>query len=559
MRHTATFLTIFLVGIFLASPVVHAAGYTDYISFLGHIDAGRAWNIVNDLAGDRFEGRRAGTRGAELASEYVASYFNSIGLQPAGADGTYRTKFTVPLWELVQMPSLSLVDSSAKILQSFEYRKEILVITGSGSGDYSAEVVFGGYGITAPNLGYDDYSGISVHGKIVLAIVGTPASSRFNQDYYGHAYKKAENALRHGAVGIILADSPADPTPHYVERWRCYQVGCCWTIYDGLVLLGGSVQMADTLLRDTGFTLDSLQQSIDHDVRPKSIPLGKQLHLSVQATFAAHADAYNVLGFIPGSDAGSGKVVIIGAHYDHWGKDVNGAVFRGADDNASGVAVMMEIARVFSAGAKPKWSVLFAGWSGEEEGLYGAYAYVDHPYFPLAKTTAYLNLDMVGYGEPLLLESAETHTALRALTSESAKQLGVTLSVLGYEGDSDHAAFEEGGVPNLMLIYWPYEQYHTPSDTPDHVSRVNLLETAKLTALIALKLSEATVSSVPYSTTTETTATTVTSSSVHATTSVTNTVSAAATLVPIEPFMIAGVLLVVVCATGVFYLKRRRE
>ena len=215
-------MAILLVSMFVASPVVHAVADLDYVSFLGYLDADRAWNTVNDLAEDRFEDRRAGTQGAELASEYVASYFNSIGLEPAGTDGTYRTKLTLPLWELVQMPSLTLVDSSRNVLQSFEYRKHFFVIPGSGNGDYSAEVVFGGYGISAASLGYDDYADISVHGKIVLAIVGTPAS--LNQDDYGLAYKKAENALKHGASALILVDSPAEPTPHYVERYRC---GCC--------------------------------------------------------------------------------------------------------------------------------------------------------------------------------------------------------------------------------------------------------------------------------------------------------------------------------------------
>ena len=559
MRHVVTCLAVFLVAIFLASPVVHATADIGYISFLGYLDADRAWGTVNDLAGDRFEGRRAGTQGAELASEYIASYFSSIGLQPAGADGTYRARFTLPLWELAQIPSLTLVDSSRNILQSFEYRKDFFVITGSGSGDYSTEVVFGGYGITAPGLGYDDYAGISVRGKIVLAIVGTPASSRFNEDNYGHGYKKAENALAHGAVGLILVDSAAEPTPHYVERWRCYVTGCCWTIYDGLAMLGGSVQTANELLEDSGYTLDSLQQSIDQTLKPRSIPLGKQLHVSVKATFAANADTYNVLGFIPGSDAGSHKVIIIGAHYDHWGRDVNGAIFRGADDDASGVADMMEIARVFSAGAKPRWSVLFAAWAGEEEGLYGSYAYVNHPYFPLATTIAYLNLDMVGNGEPLLFESAETHTALRTVTTESAKQLGFVISVQGYEGGSDHAPFEEEGVPNLMFIYWPYEEYHTPSDTSDHVSRADLLETAKLTALIALKLSEATVSSIASSVITAAETTTAIASYVHATTVATNTVSGASTLVTADASMITGVVLVLVCVTVVYYLKRRRD
>jgi len=211
MRYVVNCLAVLLVAIFLASPIVHAAADLDYVSFLGYLDADRAWSTVSELTGDRFEGRRAGTQGAELTSEYIANHFNLIGLRPAGTDGTYRTEFTLPLWELVQMPGLSLVDSSKNTLRSFEYRKDFFVMTGSGSGDYSAEVVFGGYGITAPSIGYDDYSGISVRGKIVLAIVGTPPSSRFSQDYYGHAYKKAENALRHGAVGLILADSPVEP------------------------------------------------------------------------------------------------------------------------------------------------------------------------------------------------------------------------------------------------------------------------------------------------------------------------------------------------------------
>jgi hypothetical protein len=486
MRDATTYLAIFLVGILLLSPVIHSIADLDYISFLGYLDPNRTWNTVYDLAGNRFEGRRAGTQGAELASEYVASYFNSIGLQPAGMNGTYRTRFTLPLWQLVEMPSLSLVESSRNVSRVFEYRRDFFVMPGSGSGDYSAEVVFGGYGITAESLGYDDYSGISAHGKIVLAIVGTPASDRFSQGDYGQTYEKAENALRHGAVGLILASSAL----HYVEEQSC---GYCWTISNGLTVLGGSVEMADALMKDTGFTLTSLDRSISQAVRPHSIALGKELHVSVHASFTPNATAYNVLGFIPGSDAASAKVVIVGAHYDHWGKDVNGDIFRGAEDNGSGVAVMMEIARVFSAGVKPRSSILFAAWSGEEEGHYGSHAYVDHPYFSLARTIAYLNLDMVGAGNPLIFQSSEAHIALRAVTTDSAEQLGITIRIQGYEAISDHAVFEGQGVPNLLFYYWPYAEYHTPSDTADHISRANLLETERLTALIALKLSDATV------------------------------------------------------------------
>ncbi len=479
------------MSILVSASTPDAADKSDYMALLEHIDADKAWNVVNDLAADHFEGRRAGTGGADLASEYVAGHFGSIALKPAGQNGTYRTTFTLPLWQLTEIPSLELLDDGGNILQMFDYRKDFNVIPGSGSGNYSADLVFAGYGITASSLGYDDFDGISVAGKIVLAIVGTPPTGRFEEGNYGAAYVKADNALRHGAVGLILLDSPAEPTSRYIERSRC---GACWTIYRKLTIQGGTVGIADRLLKDSGLTLSTLQQEINQKLKPRSLALGKRLHVSVQASFVQNANSYNVLGFILGTDLqASSRVVIIGAHYDHWGKDVNGDIFRGANDDASGIAVMMEIARVFSVAARPKWSVLFAAWSGEEEGFYGSYTYTQNPRFPLNGTIAYLNLDMVGYGQPLLGEISETHKTLRATMDESAKQLGISLVTEDFAGGSDHASFENKGIPNLMFIYWPDDVYHTPADTAEHVSKRNLLETARLTALITLKLAEAEV------------------------------------------------------------------
>ncbi len=536
MRHAVFCLATFLVGVLLVAPVPHVAANPDYVSFLNYLDTTRAMGMINDLAGDQFEGRRAGTHGADLASEYIGSNFKAMGLQPAGTDGTYRTGFTMPLWELAEIPSIELMDPLGNTLQNLVYRKDFTVIPGSGGGDDSAEVVFGGYGTTVPSLGYDDYSGISVRGKIILAMVGSPASDQFTQDDYAPAYVKAENALSHGAVGLILVDSPADPTPNYMKRQRC---GCCWTFYQGLTILGGSVDLADILLEGSGVTLKSLQRTIDETMEPKSFPLGKQLHMHVQVQFTTHANAYNVLGFIPGSDpSASEKAVIIGAHYDHWGKDVDGSIFRGANDDASGVAVMMEIARLFSAGAIPKLSVLFAAWSGEEEGFYGAYAYVSHPYFSLRGTLAYLNLDMVGYGERLLAEVSEAHEALRAITSESAGELGISILLGGYSGGSDHSQFEERGVPNLMFIYWPDEVYHTPGDTTDHVSKANLLGTARLTALVALRLSEAIILPITSSTATS------------------HEVSSPTILPVTSAVVVVGIAFLVVATVGVLHVKR---
>jgi len=487
-KRILVYVILFTITCSSVAPLSLATTNLDYPQLLDSFDADKAWTVVHDLAGVRFEGRRAGTKGVDLASEYIADYFGSLGLEPAGDGGTYKKRFTVPLWQLTEIPNLTLVDSSPSVSQSFEYRRDFNVIPGSGGGIYSAEVVFAGYGITAERIDYDDYGNITASGKIVLAMVGTPPSNQLGIGKYAASYAKAENAISHGAVGLILVDNPAQPAQNYVERRRC---GCCWTIYERLTILAGSIDMADTLLKDNGPTLATLQRAINDELKPRSFSTSKQLRVSVHVSFDGSAKAQNVLGFIPGTDPGASKrVIIIGAHYDHWGKDVDWSMYPGANDDASGVAVMMEIARVFSSGAKPAWSVLFAAWSGEEEGFYGSRDYAQDPYFPLSGTVAYLNLDMVGFGQPLLGQVSESYKDLRLIAMESANKLDISVDFQDYQGGSDNVSFEEKGVPNLTLIYWPDEAYHTPADTADHVSKENLRETGRLTTLVALKLSE---------------------------------------------------------------------
>ena len=506
------------------------------LKLLEYIDADRAWNTTANLAGDRFEGRLAGTRSAESASEFIASHFDSFGLKPAGTHGTYSSEFQTPMWQLTQMPKLQLVDPNGNALQNFTYRKDFAVQPGSGSGNLSAEATFLGYGISTEDYSYDDYGGIPTQGKIALAIVGTPPSDKFRERDYGSWSSKADNALKRGVAGLVLVDSPAVPTPNYIERWSGGR-----TIYKNLAILWATAQTADTLLKEVGMTLSSVQQLINRELKPRSFALSGLLRISVQVSFTESAKAYNVLAFVPGSDSAWKKVVIIGAHYDHLGKDVDGKIFRGANDDASGVAVMMEIARVFSIAARPRCSVLFAAWSGEEEGTRGSYAYVSKPYFPLTDTLAYLNLDMVGCGNQLVCEISEAHKDLRAVLAESVEELHVSLQLQKYSGGSDHVSFERNKVANLMFIYWPDEAYHTPKDTADRISRKNLLETARLTALIALKLSEASIAAITSG----------------APVSTTSAEKAIATETISSSTITAATVIALVAASGVFYLRRR--
>jgi len=568
MRRIFTFVLIILVSTSLLASAHTVTCDTSQLKLLEYLDGDRAWNTIENLAGDRFEGRLAGTRSAESASEFIASHFDSVGLKPAGADGTYRSKFLTPMWQLSQMPKLEMVEPSGSVSRAFEYRKDFAIQPGSGSGNFSAEVVFSGYGITTRDLTYDDYAGISVQGKVVLVIVGTPPGDQFKQGNYGTWSAKADNALKHGAAGLILVDSPATPTPNYIERWSGGR-----TVYEKLAILWGTIEMADILLKNRGMTLSSIQRLINQELKPQSFPINEQLRISVQVSFRENASAYSVLGFIQGSDPTSKKVVIVGAHYDHLGKDADGKIFPGANDDASGVAVMMEIANVFSIAAKPSCSLLFAAWGGEEEGTLGSYAYVNQPYFPLTETIAYLNLDMVGYGRQLVCQISEAHKTLRTVLTESVEQLRVSIQIEKYSGGSDHVPFERSVVPNLMFIYWPDEAYHTPKDMAERISRKNLLETARLTALMALRLSEASVATItltePVSTTTTRkaiTTETTSSSMVLRTTTVVETDTRKMTSMQLSTgvfslgtLTIVAVTLAPVAAAGALYFRRRRS
>jgi len=536
------------------------ASDTDYIALLDHLEGERAWNIASSLTEDRFGGRLSGDRSAELASEFIAGHFGSIGLKPAGEGGNYRARFSVPLWQLTRVPELTLIDGSSRTLQSFGYRMDFAVRPGSGSGNFSAQVVFAGYGITAKELDYDDYGSTICEGKIVLAIVGTPSSSKFKESSHGAWNMKADNAVRHGAAALILIDNPSEPTPHFVERWAGGH-----TVYQKLVVLWATVRLAERLLAEDGFSLSPLQKLIDQDSKPQSLALNSRLRVSVQVTFAENADGYNVLGFVPGSDMASNRSVIIGAHYDHLGKDVDASIFRGANDDASGVAVMIEIARVLSTAARPRWNVLFAAWSGEEEGLRGSSAYVNSPVFPLADTVAYLNLDMVGYGRQLVCQISETHKMLRAVLAQSMEQLGGSIAVEKYSGGSDHACFEVSKVANLMFIRYPDEFYHTPRDTIDRIQRRDLLEVARLTLLMALKLSEAAEAIAAQTTIPHTgvTKSMITESSIHTSSYSMRTSESGTSISTLfsndsNLIMIGIAVLSALSMIGMLHLKRRR-
>jgi aminopeptidase YwaD len=468
------------------------------------INGQRTWQFTRYLASDALQGRLAGTEGEQLAAEYIGKKFQEWGLEPAGDGGTYFQNFTVSSWYATAPVNLALEGAP-----SYEFGADYTIFTYSGSTDTTAEVVFAGYGMSiptynpadypgcpAPVTGYDDYAGVDVTDKIVLVLrhgpqqddnwyyycpnIVSPGYSVGGLWWFGY---KAYNAYLHGAKGMILVSE--------YKHGHTPEPGL-GTLYDfhyaadmGSVFAHRSI--GELLVPD----LAARQDSIDSTLTPASWPTGQSMNMVVTAVFDADAPSQNVLGAIPGTDPEIGdEVVIVSAHYDHEGVAPMGEVYPGADDDASGTAVMMEIAKVLSSGNfAPERTILFAAWGSEEAGLVGSYYYVeDDPKYPLEDTLAVLQMDMVGVGNRTGLNvfGGTVFTDLFSQIQANADEVNVEAMPFAPGGGSDHVPFVNAGVPAVMFqTMGPHDYYHTPADTIDTIDRYELEHTGRVVGATA--------------------------------------------------------------------------
>ena len=469
------------------------------------INGQRIWQFTRKVASDEFAGRLAGTEGERLAAEYIAKKFQEWGLAPAGDDGTYFQNFTVSSW--YASPPVNLAMEGGP---SYDYVDDYTIFTYSGSTDTTAEVVFAGYGLsvppydpaeypgcTAPVTGYDDYTGLDVTDKIVLVLRHGPQED-YNWYYYcpntvspgwtvGGLYwfgYKAYNAYLHGAKGMILvSDYNHGPEPG------------SGTLYDfhyapEMASVWAHRAIGETLVPD----LEARQDSIDSTLTPAGGPTGRSMNMVVTAVFDPNAPSQNVLGVIPGTDPEIGnEVVIVSAHYDHEGVAPTGEVYPGADDDASGTAVMMEIAKVMASGNfAPERTILFAAWGSEEAGLVGSYYYVEEdPKYPLEDTVAVLQMDMVGVGDRTGLNvfGGTVFTDLFSQIAANSDEVLVEAQPFAPGSGSDHVPFVNAGVPAVMLqTRGPHDYYHTPADSIDTIDRYELEHTGRVVGATTYEL-----------------------------------------------------------------------
>jgi len=360
------------------------------------------------LADDLLEGRGTASRGERLAQLYIVGQMESLGLQPGAPDGTWRQPFDV-VGITSHSPDTIRFTRSGKTLD-LRFRDDFIAFSGVAEPEArvaAAEVVFVGYGIVAPEYGWDDYKGADVTGKVVLMMNNDPEDdpklfAGKTRLYYGRWDYKYENAARHGAVAaIIIHTTPSAGYPWQVVQssWTTEQFSLPQEEGPQLRVEAWTTEEASRRIAALGGQdLDALRAAAQKR-EFKAVPLGVTLDVALQNEVRRKTTA-NVLGRLPGSDpALSGQAVIYTAHYDHLGmkedaKPGEDAIYNGARDNASGVAAMLEIARAMTALPRaPRRSVLFAAAAAEEQGLLGSQYLAAHPPLPLGRLAVDINID----------------------------------------------------------------------------------------------------------------------------------------------------------------------
>jgi hypothetical protein len=461
------------------------------------LSAARFMRDVSFLASDDLAGRGNGTPELERAAAYLAREFESYGLTPFGDGGSFLQRFPLTLRQ-------ELGTSNALDVGGVRQRpgKDFLVLPLSASGGYAGAAAFVGYGISVPQLGWDDYAGVDVAGKAVIVLDYQPSSMLPRARALGFMSPfemKVRTAKRHGARAVLLVRDPGldDVT---IESADMHHV----SVHDlGLPAVRVSARAVDPLFDGTGHTVAALKRRIDSSVRPASLVLpaaAVRLATDVQRTTGSAA---NVLAAIPGTDPSvAGEWVVIGAHYDHLGRRrsrADGArgekTYHGADDNASGTAGVLEIARALAqARFRPRRSILFAAFAGEEVGLLGSGYLVEHLPVPAGSVRTMLNLDMIGRlsGGPLNIMGAQVPARLAEWLRQENVTTGLSL-VFSTSSDatSDWAMFEAAGVPALTFFTGMHEDYHRPYDTADKINAGAAIKVLALVAGAARRIADA--------------------------------------------------------------------
>lgn len=484
------------------------------------------------LASDLLEGRLPGTRGDRLAQTYVAARLEALGLEPAAPGGGWLQE--VPLVGVTTHVKGPMRFAAGGQALELAFGDEMMAAAGAQrerAAWQDAEVVFVGYGITAPEFGWDDFKGVDVKGKVLLVMNNDPEADPAlfggkTRLYYGRWTYKYEEAARRGAAGAIIIHT----TPSAAYPWQVVRTSWAGQKFelpdDGgptIEAQGWATEAASRAIAALGgHDLDALRAAAERrDFRP--VPLGVRVSLALENEIVRTASA-NVVARLPGRDPGrAGEAVLFTAHHDHLGTIPGAApggdvIYNGAVDNATGVAALLEIAAAFAAlPERPARSVLFAAVAAEEQGTLGSDFLARHPPVPAGRLAAVVNMDamnvfgrtrdvtVVGFGKSSLDDDVAAVAALqgRVVKPETHPDRGAYYR-------SDHFPFAKVGVPGAYVAAgddfvgrppgwgdaqreaWGRANYHQPSDEwRDEYDLSGMVEDARLLFLLGQRLAEA--------------------------------------------------------------------
>ncbi len=434
---------------------------------------------IKFLASDELKGRRTGEEGNKIAAEYIASEFGKYGLLPAGDNGTYFQNFSfISERKISNNNKLSITLNSETTNYILHEQYNPLTITTDTS--LTTSLVFVGYGISASDsLQYDDYDGINVKDKIVIAMRYSPDTSNSSKfEKYTSITAKLFAARDKGAAGIIFVSSPPGASGDKLLTFDDPRFGGT-----SIAVLTIKWDYISQLMSRVGKDLIGIKKQIDSTRKPNSFEIPNAVVIVQTEIEKIKSYSTNVVGFIPGTDSSlKQEYLIIGAHYDHLGMGGEGSgslkpdtivPHHGADDNASGTAGLLELAQYFSAHrSKLKRSLLFIAFSGEELGLLGSDYYVKHPSVPLDKSIVMINMDMVGRMKDsiLVVEGMGTSPKFEEIVKRNnSDSLTLRLKPDGF-GPSDQASFYMKDIPVMFYFTNLHSDYHKPSDTWDKIN-----------------------------------------------------------------------------------------
>lgn len=471
---------IFSLALLIVSPLVTAApAAAPKRHILDTVSPTGVYGLCKTMCSTEFAGRLTGHEGYTKAARWAERLFRQWGLKPAG-DGTsclqsYPSPHTVI--EAAEMhfflPAAAGAAATEIHLKPVE---EFLPLLYADNGERRGGAVFVGWGISAPEIGYDDYQGVDVQGKFVLCFRGVPdpADKRF-QTHDEHRTRMLAAAAR-GALGLVYLYPEVDANPNG-DR------------IPGFLPMLISEAAGDKILAPAGTSCAALKKKLRESKRPASQALAGEIAVSVKAAFQPEGVGYNVAAYIPGSDPRlRQEFVIVGAHFDHCGKHMN-TIFPGADDNASGSAVVMEMARVLAgAPVKPKRSVMFVLFGGEELGLQGSRHFAAHLPAVCGKIVGMFNYDMVGEGDGSGFVYSENSPGLKECLEAADREVhtlrrSAPLRDVGVRS-SDFAPFFLQGVP--CVSFWsngPHLAYHQAGDSIYRINPDIMADVAKVSAL----------------------------------------------------------------------------